>query len=73
MSRERDCFRDQLQSLRERFGEREAIGIEDACKLLGVCRETLLSDTSFPVKQVGRKYIICIIPLARWMVGGGTL
>ena len=71
--RERECFRDQLQSLRERYEGREAIGIEEACNLLGLGREVLINDRTFPLKQVGKKYIICLVPLARWMVGGGTL
>ena len=72
--RERECFRDQLQSLRERFGDKEAIGIEEACKLLGLGRDALIGDKTFPLKQVGKKkYIVCLVPLARWMVGGGTL
>lgn len=67
MPREREDFRDQLQALRERYEGQEVLTMEQSEKLLSVDRMALLSDKTFPVKKVGRRYIIPIVPLARWM------
>lgn len=67
MPREREDFRDQLQALRERYEGQEVLTMEQSEKLLCVDRMALLSDKTFPVKKVGRRYIIPIVPLARWM------
>ena len=55
MARERESFRDQLQSLQAKFPEQEVLTKDQACKLLGLDWDALL-------------HIIPIIPLARWMV-----
>ena len=67
MPREREDFRDQLQALRERYEGQEVLTLEQSEKLLYVDRMALLNDKTFPVKKVGRRYIIPIVPLARWM------
>ena len=46
--------------------------MDQSCKLLGVDRMALLSDRDFPAKKVGRKYIVPLVPLARWMVTWGA-
>lgn len=68
MPRERESFRDQLQALREQFSGQEVLTMEQSCKLLGLDRDALLHDRDFPAKKVGKRYIIPIVPLARWMV-----
>ena len=65
--REREAFRDQLQSLREQFAGQEVLTLDQSSKLLGLDRAVLLGDKDFPAKKVGKKYIIPIVPLARWM------
>ena len=60
--REREAFRDQLQSLREQFAGQEVLTLDQSSKLLGLDRAALLG-----AKKVGKKYIIPIVPLARWM------
>lgn len=67
MPRERESFRDQLQSLRERYGGQEVLTMDQSCALLGLDRDALIHDTTFPAKKVGKRYIIPIVPLARWM------
>ena len=67
MPREREDFRDQLQALREQFAGQEVLTMDQSCKLLGLDRDALINDKSFPAKKVGKKYIIPIMPLARWM------
>lgn len=41
--------------------------MDQSCKLLGLDRDALINDKAFPAKKVGKKYIIPIVPLARWM------
>jgi len=67
---EPDGYRQQLERLSEKFPGKEFIGIADACIILGCDRRTLLSDRTFPVKQISgaRKYFIPIVGLARWMM-----
>lgn len=65
--RECEAFRDQLQSLREQFAGQEVLTLDQSSKLLGLDRAALLGDKDFPAKKVGKKYIIPIVPLARWM------
>nr|DAP44467.1 MAG TPA: excisionase [Caudoviricetes sp.] len=67
MPREHESFRDQLQSLREQFDGQEVLTMDQSCKLLGLDRDALVNDKAFPAKKVGKKYIIPIVPLARWM------
>lgn len=67
MPREHEPFRDQLQSLREQFDGQEVLTMDQSCKLLGLDRDALINDKAFPAKKVGKKYIIPIVPLARWM------
>lgn len=68
MSRERESFRDQLQALQQRFEGAEVLTLAQCCELLGLDRDALLHDRDFPAKKVGKRYIIPIVPLARWMV-----
>jgi hypothetical protein len=70
MSREKEGYREQLESLRQRFPDREAIDIKEAAKIIGVCDRTLMSNSAFPKKYAnGRsgKYIVPLVGLARWM------
>lgn len=67
MPREHESFRDQLQALRERYDGQEVLTMGQSCALLGVDRDALIHDPGFPAKKVGKKYIIPIVPLARWM------
>lgn len=68
MARERESFRDQLQVLQEKFPGQEVLTMDQSCRLLGVDRDALLHDRDFPAKKVGKRYIIPLVPLARWMV-----
>ena len=68
MARERESFRDQLQSLQAKFPEQEVLTKDQACKLLGLDWDALVHKAGFPAKKVGKRYIIPIVPLARWMV-----
>lgn len=69
--REKENFRDQLARLSDRYPERETIGLKEASDLLGVSRQTLMLDKTFPAKKPGgaknAKIIIPLVALARWM------
>ena len=67
MPREKEGFRDQLQSLMERFPGKEAIGLEACCKLLDTDRRILLKDRTGPARKVGGKDVIPLVGLARWL------
>lgn len=70
MSREIEGYRDNLARLAERFPEREAISISEAAQIIGVDYRVLSADRSFPARKVGRRTIVPIAGLARWMAGG---
>lgn len=67
MSREKEGFRDQYQILAERFQGREAITLSESCQILGLDRKALLRTTDFPARKVGKRYIVPLAALARWM------
>ena len=67
MPREKEGYRELYASLRERFPGRESISIAEATTLLGVHRATIANDNTFPKVRVGRKIIIPLVQLARWM------
>lgn len=74
MPREKEGFRDQLARLDELFPGRETLKIEEAAKMLGLYRGTLLNDKTFPARKVGEAnkpyggtYIVPKVALARWM------
>ncbi len=53
---------------RQKFPEQEVLSKDQACKLLGLDWDALVHNDGFPAKKVGKRYIIPIVPLARWMV-----
>ena len=66
--REPEGYRAALEFLVQQFPDKVAIGIKDCCKAIGRDRRVLLSDKTFPAKQVGNRYTIALPELARWMV-----
>lgn len=75
MAREKEGFREQLARLDELFPGREALSMDETCKLLKADRRSLLCDKTFPAKKIGQKgseyggrYMIPKVGLARWMV-----
>lgn len=67
MPREKEGFRDQYRMLAERFPDKEAISVTEACSLLGVDRRVIVETKDFPKIRLGAKYIIPLVALARWM------
>jgi hypothetical protein len=67
MSREKEDFRPIMEQLYNRFGNREFLTIAEASQILGVCTRTLERDIMFPTKKIGRRVVVPIVRLARWM------
>ena len=67
MPREKETFRDNLESLRERFPGREQISVPEAAKYLGVAKEHIMSDKTFPVRTLGQHHIVVLVNFARWL------
>ena len=67
MAREKETFRDNLESLRERFPGREQISIPEAAAYLGVTKERIVSDETFPKRTLGKNTIVVLVNFARWL------
>ncbi|MCI9468863.1 MAG: hypothetical protein HFG45_06130 [Oscillospiraceae bacterium] len=67
MPREKEGFRDQYAALKERFPEREAITLDELESILPLDRRVLINDPDFPTKKMGKKYVVSLVMLARWM------
>lgn len=64
---EKATFHAQLTALREKFPEGELIFLKDAAAYIGCNYRTLQADRTFPIKKIGRFYMVSIINLARWL------
>ena len=67
MPREKETYRDNLESLRTRFPGRETIGVPEAEEYLAINRDRLLRDETFPCRKCGGHYIVVLVNLARWL------
>lgn len=71
MPKEKEGFREQLDRLSARFPGQETITLKEACDVVGLHRQTLLSDKSFPAKKPGgaknAKIVVPIVALARYL------
>lgn len=67
MPREKEGYRDMYTAICSHFPGREACTVDEAAKLLGVYRQTLVEEPTFPKKKVCGKWIIPLSEFARWM------
>lgn len=67
MPREKEGYREQYGALRERFPGREAITMREAATLLAVSLDVIAESRDFPKKKIGRRVIVPLMGLARWM------
>lgn len=67
MAREKELYRDYLVRLREVFGDRDIVPLKEVSAYVGMQSETLKRDKTFPVKKIGRMYMVPVIGLASWM------
>jgi hypothetical protein len=65
--RDKENFRDTLEGLKEMFPDKAVISIAEASELLGSHRQTLLGTKDFPRQKIGKKYVIPLVSLARWL------
>ena len=63
--REREAFRDQLQSLREQFAGQEVLTLDQSSKLLGLDRAALLGDKDFPADRKSTRLNSSHVALSR--------
>lgn len=64
---DKETFHEHLTALRKRFPDRELIFLKDAAAYIGCNYRTLQADRTFPIKKIGRFYMVSIINLARWL------
>lgn len=70
MAREKEGYRDHLAFITSRFGEDKiALTVQETCQLLGIHPETMRYDKKFPKRKIGRRVIVPVVELARWMCG----
>jgi len=67
MPKEKECFREQMERLETQFPCREAITLDEACKLLNFDRRTLLKDKAFPTRKLCGRWIVPKVLLARYL------
>lgn len=73
MAREKQDFRENLDRLIQRFPDREMIEVKEAAVIVGCDYRTLIRDQAFPTRQLGTRYLVPLVGMARWMAGGGTV
>lgn len=64
---EKEMFHAHLDDLKAHFGDVSTINLEEAAAYIGVCRETLEREKTFPVRKLGRLRRVPLIGLARWL------
>ena len=67
MPREKELFRDNLEMLRQHFGDVPTIPLAHVAKYLKRDPQTLKQTRGFPIKKIGRYYAVPIISLASWL------
>lgn len=72
MAREKPDFREQLDRLLQRFPGREMIEVKEAAAVIGCDFRTLVRDKNFPTRQLGTRYVVPLVSMARWMAGGAS-
>ena len=56
-----------LEELKQAFPGRPQITVQEAARYLHKDRRTLLADRSFPYRKRGKRYLISLVALARWL------
>ena len=69
MPREKETYWDNLESLRARFPGKEQISVPEAAMYLGVSKERIFSDPTFPRRSLGKQSIVVLVNFARWLAG----
>jgi len=64
---EKPMYRDNLERVSSRFGDRELIPIKDVAEFLGVKADRLRESRDFPAKKFEGRYYVTQVALARWL------
>jgi hypothetical protein len=67
MPREKETYRENLEELRARFPGRETISVPEAAAYLGVTKERLFADETFPKRPIGKQTSVVLVNFARWL------
>lgn len=67
MACEKETFRDNLEMLRQHFGDVPTIPLAHAAKFLKRDPQTLKQTKDFPYKKIGRYYAVPLIKFASWL------
>lgn len=67
MSREKELYRENLEQVRERFGDVQLIPIKEVSEFIGVDPRSLKSDRDFPLKKIGGRYFVGATALASYL------
>jgi len=70
MPREKEDYRENLVRLSERFNDQEAITLTEAAKVVGFSYNRMVQAVKkgqFPAKKLGKRYVVSISNLARWL------
>ena len=51
----------------KRVFDRPQITVQEAARYLHKDRRTLLADRTFPCKKRGKRYLVSLVALAKWM------
>ncbi len=69
MAREKETYRANLEALRERFPGKAQISVVEAAKYLGVTKERIFADETFPRRTLGKNTIVVLVNFAQWLAG----
>ena len=64
---EKPMYRDNLERVLSVFGDGECIPLKKAAAWLGIEDYNLKKDRNFPLKQIGGRYYVTAVGLARYL------
>ena len=65
-----ELLKAQIEEIYEKIPGRPAlISLTTAARIVGRRKEFLLADGTFPVKRMGRRWLVPVVALARWILG----
>ncbi len=64
---EKAMYRDNLEQVAARFGDKQLIPIKDVATFLGVKADRLRESREFPAKKFEGRYYVTQVALARWL------
>lgn len=65
--RVKEDYYDNLKRITDKFGERELLPVREVANFLGCDYRTLFRKNGPGIKQIGGRYFVTVVALARWM------